>query len=212
MLFSISSASGQFGLRLKTHSNKLRNINAELAAAHSTNTTLYHREFEAGIDYWFRLTKSRIEFTPELSVGYSSQSISELPDFESTLWKYNVLLNIQIYALDLEGDCNCPTFSKQGATINKGLFFQLVPKLTYNNEKLLANQNSTSLNHWTYGVGIGMGLDIGISDLLTVSPIVTYFINSSFNSLWVPGVDDNPSQVQFAIRFGFRPDYAHRRR
>ncbi|MCB9291906.1 MAG: hypothetical protein H6559_02055 [Lewinellaceae bacterium] len=39
----------------------------------------------------------------------------------SNTW-LSLFLNANIYFLDLEGDCDCPTFSKSGGFLQKGLF------------------------------------------------------------------------------------------
>lgn len=214
LALSISSltVSAQFGLRLKTNFNKFSNTNAFLKDTYSDNIKLYPQSYEIGVDYWFRLKKRRIEFLPELFAALGKTETTLNPSFSSDLKVYGFAFHTQIYALDLEGDCNCPTFSKQGPSINKGLFFHFSPKVALFSEKTIANSVEATQDTWLFGAGVGLGLDLGVSDLLTITPILTYSLFSSYNTLIEKTVSDNPSQIQLTLRLGFRPDYNRRRR
>ena len=123
----------------------------------------------------------------------------------------------------MEGDCNCPTFSKQGPSINKGLFFHFTPGLgyltTHSNPSTGTELKSDEVMSLVLRAGIGIGLDTGINDLITITPIVSYYFHSG--AAWdnMPtsantAVNDtaNPKTTQFSIRAGFRPDYTKGRR
>ena len=83
-----------------------------------------------------------------------------------------------------------------------------------------ALETSFDSNQMNFRIGIGAGYDIGISDLFTITPIISYNLTPSvaFDELaylFSPVVSEPPAfenntslnQIQFQIRFGFRPDY-----
>lgn len=75
-----------------------------------------------------------------------------------------------IYLFDFGGDCDCPTFGKQGAQLQKGFFLQLSPGYTYyQTENIFASEAQKNTG---FTLGAGMGLDIGLSNLLTLTPLV----------------------------------------
>lgn len=131
-----------------------------------------------GIDYWFRLKNKRIEFLPELNYSRFAQTWS---NNESATGKisstfYSLYLNTNFYIFDLAGDCDCPTFSKDGDIMKKGFFVQVSPGLSLVQNKYddLVEQEQKSASAFTPSIGIGAGLDIGLSDFLTITPIVSY--------------------------------------
>lgn len=160
-----------------------------------------------GLDYWFRLKNKRIEFLPQLS--YSR--------FEETFqWgglKHRLValhFNTNIYLFDLEGDCDCPTWSKEGGFFKKGFFIQLSPGIAlFKNDfddirVLIIDGDGTALE-----LGVGAGIDFGITDFLTVTPIVKFIYAPNAN--WVTNrgsgidnLDGSYSQLLAGIRLGFR--------
>jgi len=178
-----------------------------------------------GIDYWFRLPKVRIEFLPTLSFSkFSEQPISLLPDLAAPstldLSVAALTLHTNIYFLDFLGDCDCPTFSKQDPLFKKGLFVQVSPGFvgaiqslgdisTVNNDRLLNVESALSM-------GLGLGLDIGFSDLFTLTPFVR--AKRHFNVNWndfeyqmtgqkpenSPNDTNHLTQFEAGLRFGIR--------
>lgn len=212
-----SSIHAQFGLRVKYNSNKFVDWETAINNRFQADEQLLSSGYEVGLDYWFKLKKRRIEFMPEVSYSianttYKSQDLDKI-NFSS----FNFNFHTQIYALDMEGDCDCPTFSKQGPSINKGLFFHFTPGISYYQAEgtttLVTSQSwpENTSEGITFKAGIGVGMDIGVSDLVTVTPMLSYYFASAMN--WEKlGVDSqdisaNPSQLQFTLRLGFRPDY-----
>lgn len=128
-----------------------------------------------GVDYWFRLKKKRIEFMPEL--GYTLFSPSAVNNIDYNLSSVNAFFNIHVYPLDLSEDCNCPTFSKQGNTIKKGFFIHAAPMIKYFIQEAngLSKVNSTAI---VPGFRAGAGLDIGINDWVTITPMISYEVTS----------------------------------
>lgn len=130
--------------------------------------------FKVGIDYWFRLKKVRVEFTPELNFSQFKDTYTSTKDepfdFRSNI--YGLHFNTNIYPLNFKDDCNCPTFKKDGQVIEKGFHFILSPGVNYFD--LSINKNEFKTNDLVFSAGLGVGLDIGLSDFLTVTPMVLY--------------------------------------
>lgn len=136
--------------------------------------------FRVAVDYWFRLKQPRIEFLPTIS--FTRGRTFELSDNANPLGQLNYqhwsfFLNTNIYLFDLAGDCGCPTFSKGGPALQKGLFLQVGPGVTLERSTTTVSDPTGPLvagtqtsTHW--GIQGALGLDIGISELLTVTPIL----------------------------------------
>lgn len=214
----------QFGVRLKYNKNTYSDIEKVLNNEFRTDEKVFKTGIEAGVDYWFRLKKQRIEFMPELAYSYASTTISATKGLDNVrMTGINFNFHTQLYALDMEGDCDCPTFSKQGASINKGLFFHFTPGLGYYTADAKINDNATisyeKADNLIFRAGVGMGLDLGINDLLTITPIISYYFHTKFTWDGLPTTQsdvmlsaaDNQKLLQFTLRFGFRPDYSSRR-
>jgi hypothetical protein len=172
---------------------------------------VFQNSFEIGIDYWARLKNYRIEFYPEISVNTSKTNISqfELEYLQKAGLKF--LVNTRFYPFDFMGDCDCPTFSKQGNWLSKGIFIYVSPGLNW--EKYEANTDVIDMNNFTWSIGSGIGLDIGVNDFITLSPFVGYRYNSNVD--WIElarrigrtNLEFNYTQVQFGLRIGIRFDY-----
>lgn len=223
ILFFTINASGQFGLRMKYNNNNFSDWENALEERFNTDGKLYSPGYEVGLDYWFKLKKRRIEFMPEISYALATTKYNNVNLTETKFTSYNFNFHTQIYALDLEGDCDCPTFSKQGPSINKGLFFHFTPGVSfYNASTTFAQALEPALSDAkgvAFKAGIGLGMDIGVSDLLTITPIVSYYFNMGMNwenlalsAAQLTDVSSNPRLIQFTLRLGFRPDYGRGRR
>lgn len=127
--------------------------------------------WQVGVDYWFRLKQARIEFLPTLA--YSSQSPSAVggTDDATSTRGYHFYFNTNIYPFDLQGDCDCPTFSKQGPTFQKGFFVQLSPGMSYWDVEVDAGDQSTASADWAFSAGAAVGFDLGFSDVFTLTPM-----------------------------------------
>ena len=97
--------------------------------------------YKVGLDYWFRLKKVRVEFTPEVNFSQFkdeySTSIDQQFDFKSNIYGFH--FNTNIYPLNFKDDCNCPTFQKDGQIIIQGDFkekvFELLREDNFNVKK-----------------------------------------------------------------------------
>lgn len=138
--------------------------------------------YKVGIDYWFRLKKKRVEFTPE--INFSQFQTDYVNTFEEDFkFKANIVgfhFNTSIYPLNFDDDCNCPTFKKEGQLIEKGFHFILSPGINYFD--LTINKDSYKTNDFVFSAGLGVGLDVGLTDYLTLTPLVMY--HRYFDAEW----------------------------
>lgn len=155
----------------------------------------------AGVNYWLRLKNVRIEFFPELNYGSVTPTnpLGNQSDFKLNRW--GLLLPASFYLLDFKGDCHCPTFSKQNDLFKKGFFLQLLIS-----GHLERSQTDLAKNtQQNFGAGGGIGLDIGLSDLLTITPLFQYINHlgtTKKEASW--SVKD---EFRAGLRVSFRPDY-----
>jgi hypothetical protein len=150
-------------------------------AESTTNNKLFPTLVGAGIDYWFRLKKYRLEFLPAIHAQYAHESVSinneKVGKLNWTVIEFAPVL--QFYPFDFKNDCMCPTFSKQGQFFKKGFFINFTPGIAHSALSNSAAQISTAQNIF-FG-RIGLGIDLGISDLLTLSPSLNYQISQSLD-------------------------------
>lgn len=183
----------------------------------------FHRSgWAIGLEYWFTMKNYRVEFNPGIWYNHRDNQTVEvigIPDLGNFDYKANywsVQLSTSFYPLDFEGDCNCPTFSKQGNFIKKGFFFQVVPEVGLFNKTwntvTIAGPVETKENDAYFAIGGGAGIDIGISDLLTITPMIrlTYYPSLEWGPGSAVGGALGPESFfarQYSIRLAFRPDY-----
>ncbi len=130
--------------------------------------------YSVGLDYWFRLKNVRVEFLPELNYGRYEQSFAD--GRETNLQALSFFFNTNFYLFDLLSDCDCPTFSKQDDLFKKGFFVQVSPGLSYlmqQGQAFTAEAQPFSFedNAVAFSIGAAIGLDLGLSDLLTLTPL-----------------------------------------
>ncbi len=146
------------------------------------NNLNYQQAFSFGVSYWFRLPQRRIEFTPEISYADFEGQYTYPNDgtFDVDIHFHQFNFHTNIYFLDFEGDCHCPTFGKQDPILKKGLFFQISPGVMFSSY----NVNNGDISKATsFQIGAGLGLDIGLSENFTITPIVR--LKQHFNVNWV---------------------------
>jgi len=181
-----------------------------------------NNNFEYGLAYWFRLKNKRIEFYPEInyqSVEGTTGAFIE-SDNRYSLTSFHFQFNAQIYTMDLDGDCNCPTFSKDGDLISKGFFVGISPGVGYYQMNIKAGvfpENGVDRTAVAPRIGVYTGIDIGITDLITITPIahLNYTIGVDWDGFvaesW--GLQPNPIEksnilaFQPGLRITIRPDY-----
>lgn len=209
-------ASAQYGLRLSySHSSAPTWQDMSVIDQGGSKSFFFGSGFTVGVDYWVRLPELRIEFYPEISYSAYKNSLllqAESLAFKSQVWTVGV--NTQFYLFDLKGDCDCPTFSKQGSLTKKGFFMTLKPGAQYHRKYTNGAFSDASI---APSLGLGLGLDIGMSDLITLTPFAIY--NIAFADHW-SGLSDqvqDPTgmrletsdfrQVSVGVRIGIRGDH-----
>ena len=227
ILLQTISSYAQFGLRISASQNNYSEWNTIVSSATTpANNDLFNTSYELGLDYWFRLKNIRLEFYPEIGLGYSksdnSPSSNEIFPDSYRLKKAYGGINTHLYFLDLKNDCKCPTFSKQNDFFKKGLFLILSSKAHFQNKETIYQAQVISDNDVTLELGGGLGLDIGLSDLITLSPfgMISYFPSSNWDGIsanhgiiHILPPDETTTNLAFKIglRIGFRPDYLKNR-
>ncbi len=159
--------------------------------------------WQVGLDYWFRLKKRRIEFSPELSFSKYQTN------FEENKLSHKVIgfhFNTDIYVFDLASDCNCPTFSKDGNFFSKGFFVEIAPGAIMSSNKFSQGDPRFESNRGeelAFGGYAGVGLDLGFSDLFTITPIFRFHYYPNINwdfELTPAGLDSDLNQVFLGLR------------
>ena len=99
--------------------------------------------------------------------------------------------------MSLEADCDCPTFSREAGLLEKGFFVQIAPGLSYFDGKVEEAAIISEDNGLNFKLGLGIGLEIGLSDYITISPIIKY--NRYFNVKWEGLKEDISSFYQIDV-------------
>ena len=132
-----------------------------------------------GFDYTFKLAQNRIEFFPELNYSAVkttnplSDNLGNTVNLEDKAFGF--YFNTNFYIFDFAGDCDCPVFSKDGNFLKKGFFLQISPGVNYHNYKYSESVPATEVrnvidDNCSYSLAGGAGIDIGLSEHLTISP------------------------------------------
>jgi len=200
----------QFGVKAKYNNNSY-------SAWEEAGIAVDHSNIEVGLDYWFKLKNHRIEFMPEVYYGLSTETTYPIAIGRELFLKQSYVglqMNTHIYIMDLESDCNCPTFSKDGPSIKKGFFINIAPGAVFNmydRNSGVTNVPNFSTQNINLRVALGVGYDIGINDLLTVTPFVNYLLSTGNNAeFFTPEnqeITSSWTSFQGGVRVGFRPDY-----
>jgi hypothetical protein len=199
----------QVGLNLSAGQSSFSEWNSSLGELlDPQKVDIYKSNYSLGFNYWFRLQKRRIEFLPALEyTQYSNTTLNTL-DFKAN--SLNAVFNVNIYFLDLAEDCDCPTFSKKGNFLKKGLFLQISPELKQYNLK----GGNFSQKNIVPGLRVALGVDLGASELVTITPMIgfdkttmvkwdnLYNILSPL-TIYNP-LASNTNNFYFSTRFGFR--------
>ena len=201
-LVSALGLSGQVGITGFYNFNDARAV-GEFANPEN-NQIAYDHGPEVALNYWFRLPTKRVEFQPTL---YYARSGSQ------TNWREaGFQFKTNLYLFDFGTDCDCPTFGKQGPQLEKGFFLQLSPGVARHwvTTPGVAEEGKTAIT-----LGAGIGLDFGVSNLLTLTPIaslrhsITDFVDFDFTDENNNPVGNGGGQLttfQLGIQATFRLD------
>lgn len=175
---------------------------------------------QASLEYGFRLKQKRLEFHP--GIGYRTSFNAS--DYDGYVYGIDIDLNTAIYPFDFGGDCDCPTFSKDGNFVKKGLFLEVSPGVSFQTLKRHdawpfdpQNPQPSSDQNVIMKLSFGGGIDIGISESITITPLIAYtlFSKADWSSLLsgfgVPTLDDQ-SHLGLGLRMAYKPNPKHLRR
>lgn len=176
--------------------------------------------WQVGLDYWVRLKNLRIEFLPTLAVSQQEEDLSlSFSTLNTSMRAYHFFLNTNFYLFDFKGDCDCPTFSKQGPSLQKGVFLQLSPGYSAFNYTVLDSEAGVSIknDNSSISIGVALGLDLGLSDFVTISPMIgaRYYPSAEWDALALDTVFNFPAPIESessllqytaGLRLGFRFD------
>ena len=182
---------------------------------------------QASVEYGFRLKQKRVEFHPGLGYRFTLDK----PNFEGTMHSFDLDFNTAIYPFDFAGDCDCPTWSKDGTLIKKGFFIEVSPGIAYQTLQrnfIVSDVAGGELEPTDIGssnlllkLGASVGLDIGISEQFTITPMLT--ISMLSDAEW-EGLNrqaySQPTDLELedfsylgaGIRVAYKPDPKRRRR
>lgn len=211
LLFFTSLVSAQVGLNGRYVLNDAKSWSIPLVDG-GQDLDLLEKGFAVGMDYWLRFKDLRIELLPELNYSQYNTTIAR-QNIDTEVKMYSLLLNTNIYFLDMSGDCFCPTFYQEGPTLQKGLHLQVSPGLHYFDGTLTGTGREASSSTLTYSIGAGLGFDLGLSKYLTITPIagVRYFPGIEWDAIaeFFPAdgplfVEEKSSLLQYSagIRIG----------
>ena len=211
---------GQFGVRAFMGQNQFDRWEEILATTpRPRETDILTTGYSFSLDYWIRPENFRLEFFPELGYETMSTSISHIEETSSySVNAYRIGLNVHLYPLDFRGDCDCPTFSKEGSFFQKGFFLLLRPAYSIFDKNMNVDGSTNSHSSGSIQIAGGAGLDFGISDLVTITPIIQYVysagvdwegFSSTLGIIHIQPPDESASltQLQVGVRLGIRLDY-----
>ncbi|MDX1667611.1 MAG: autotransporter domain-containing protein [Saprospiraceae bacterium] len=207
----------QLGFKAYYHLNKAESWEMASVDGKLADESILPDGTAFGVDYWFRLKNRRIEFISEITYAHYRQDDLINARFESS-W-YSFFLRTNIYPFDFFSDCDCPTFSKQESPLRRGFFVQLVAGLSWIDQRIEAPSFSADTDHLAFGTGLGLGYDLGLSNLITLTPTAgwQYYPSVEWKALdtfsaQIPGMDPIATRTSIqqwfaGLRLGLRWDY-----
>jgi len=173
LFLMINKSSAQYGINASYQTFSASDWDGLIQFSDVPGAAPIESGFAVGFDRWFRLKNARVEFFPELN--YARYSV-DWSDNTTSLRHQQISLfaNTNFYLFDLAGDCDCPTFSKDGGFIKKGFYVQLSPGLSYATSSIKGLNQDPSNSYLIPSIGLGLGVDIGLNDLVTITPMLGF--------------------------------------
>ena len=137
------------------------------------------------LNYEFSIQNYRIAFVPEIGGALFENDIIDLGTFINKTIRFQ--LNTHIYFLDFKGDCDCPTFSKKGNPLKKGLFLNISPGISYFANTVETLSSNITDNLIKPNIGAGLGYDIGVNKNITLTTFANTYL---FSGLPWPGLSN----------------------
>ncbi|MEM9886603.1 MAG: hypothetical protein AAF849_11985 [Bacteroidota bacterium] len=196
---SISTFSiAQIGITAGYTSMEAEDWEFEFQQEFGLENQLFASGTRVGVNYWLRLKKVRIEFFPSIEYANYATQIGDALSVNQTDYDADLLggfLHTRIYPFDFANDCNCPTFSKQNEAFKKGFFLMLSPGVEALKTTVTRRRGNEvtafSNSELKASFGGGIGFDIGVSDFVTLTPII--------HTRYTPNVDGDHLMTDKAI-------------
>ncbi len=184
VLFIIAIAlqilTGSLKAQLITHISYAYNglSNGSTSDLQSSTTSNLNR-VGVGLEYRFKHSYYRWYGAPVMGWNHFDQSKVEVTDNIET--KTHVNTNIytlgfrtSIYPFNLQGDCNCPTWTRENPFFKRGFYIFLTPQIAVLHGVNKVETKDIDLlikNSLGYAqIGGGVGLDIGLGPRFTLTP------------------------------------------
>lgn len=137
--------------------------------------------------YLLRMKNIRIDIYPNVGYSISNKEVfkggfapSANTQTAYRLEQIDFTLSSRIYPFDLKGNNQPTVITKKNRILKQGFYFSLNPSITMLNvNRSLEIINGSSVFEYNYSsfhfkVAAGLGLDIAISESMTISPYITY--------------------------------------
>lgn len=208
-LFILIEANAQIDLTVQYEKNAYTSWEEIIQVKYGLDNKLLDHGIYAAAGYRIYPFSFRLGFIPELGYSYATGQSGNLTVTD----KYNITqavvkLGIQLFPFDLNGDCNCPSFGRQNDFFQKAFYIKVIPGASY---QWLNLEGELNANNYVFSVGAATGLNIALSELLTIAPEINY--QRIFNAKWegfsefqhVEGVTDETaaSTLGAGIRLSF---------
>lgn len=172
---------------------------------------LFELGSRVGVNYRLPLKDVRIEFLPSieyataLSSSFTSTGQGQILTETYDLDIFGAYLKAKVYPFSFKADCTCPTFHQGGQFFEKGFFLMGlagIERVATQYALEGGDESSTASNdEWRPSFGGGLGIDIGLSDFLTLSPFVTAQFSTDFDGthLFPNAINDNGTSDLFQL-------------
>ncbi len=180
-------ASAQLGLGGGLRYTHPTEWQALLEAARGISAAAPARGSYATLSYWFRLRSVRVEFAPGLRLAQQQFGLDPEADLSLDILQAAVEWPVQVYPFDLNSDCDCPTFSKQGSAWQKGLFVAVVPSLAWQRYAPPQEMPLPKGTQLVVALALRAGLDVGITNAWTLTLQASAFATQPW--VWEPFAD-----------------------
>ena len=207
----------QVGIHFKQINTKAVDWNRIISLDLSSEKKVFSSGFEYGIDWWLRLKKYRIEWTPEISYA-KAESDYVTTGGNHRLYKLemiNFVANNNIYIFDLK-EPDCPRYGLQGDIFKKGFFIQLSPGVTHFIQNFTIEGSQLEAKTTAFKLGFGVGMDVVLWNLISFTPYakMNFYPLVKWDQLRETHAEASPhitsgsssiNQIQLGIRIGLRP-------
>jgi len=204
MILPLSTTTAQLDIVLDYQRPHFTDWDQVLTVRYQDETPLFAHVFGAGVAYRYFPFDFRLGFAPEAGVSYRKESRSNSFHTSDYQWIQSTFyLPLQVFPFDFYGDCNCPTFGRQNDFFKKAIYFKLIPSVSINLLQF-GDSESVSSTDVSWGVGGGIGMNIAMSELITLAPEFSY--HERFGHKWdgFSAAHEQPDALDDTAAYGLR--------